>query len=102
MSEKSGNNGNFSYYLLFTSYALYVLPDTLRISQPLYNFYADFAQNIGIDSSTAVCNSLPNVTKILDFNSIHLCLQESPKCQVSTLSSNVNAIISLLTFNFNL
>jgi hypothetical protein len=71
-------------------------------SQPLYHVCADFSQHIGIDSSTAVCNSLPKVTEISDFNSIHLWLQESPKCKVSTLLSNVNAIFSLLTFNFNL
>jgi hypothetical protein len=31
VSEKSGTNGNFICYLLFTWYALYVHPDTLRI-----------------------------------------------------------------------
>jgi hypothetical protein len=70
-------------------------------SQPLYHVCGDFAQHIGIDSGTTVCNSLPKVTKISDFNSIHLCLQESPST-IATLSSNVNATFSLLTFNFNL
>jgi hypothetical protein len=82
---------------------LYILTPTLyAFSQPLYHVYADFDEHIGIDNTTTVCNSLPNVTKISDFNSTHLCLQESPKCKVSTLSSNVNAIFSRLTFNFNL
>jgi hypothetical protein len=80
--------------LIFTLYAPYVHPDTLCIFSA-----ADFSQRIGIDSSTTVCNSLPKVTKISNFNSKHLCLQETPKYKVSTLSSNVNAI---LTFNFNL
>jgi hypothetical protein len=31
MSEKPGTSGNFIYYLLFTLYALYVHPDTVRI-----------------------------------------------------------------------
>jgi hypothetical protein len=70
--------------------------------QPLYHVSADFAQHIGVDSSTTVCNSLPKVTKVSDFKSIHLCLQECPKLKVSTLSSNAYAILSLLTFNFNL
>jgi hypothetical protein len=37
-------------YLLFTLYALYVHPDTLRIfSAALPCLYADFAQHIGLD-----------------------------------------------------
>jgi hypothetical protein len=100
MSEKSGTNGNFIYYL---HYMLYMFTPTLyAFSQPLYQVCADFAQHIGIDSSTTVCNSLPKVTKISDFNSMHLSHKESPKCKVSTLSFNVNGIFSLLTFNFNL
>jgi hypothetical protein len=80
MSEKSGSNGNFIYYLFFMLYALYVHPDTLRIfSADLPCLCADFAQHFGIDSSTTVSNSLPKVTKISDFNIIHLCLQEYPK-----------------------
>jgi hypothetical protein len=62
---------------------LYMFTPTLyAFSQPLYHVCADFAQHIGVDSSTTVCNSLAKVTKISDFNSIHLCLQESPKCKV--------------------
>jgi hypothetical protein len=100
MSEKSGTGGNFIYYL---HYLLCMFTPTLyAFSQPLYNVCGDFAQHIGIDSSTTVSNSLPKVTKISDFDSIHLCLQEFPKCKVPTLSSNVTAIFSLLTFNFNL
>jgi hypothetical protein len=77
---------------------LYMFTPTLyALCHPLYHVNADFAQHIGIDSSTTVCNSLPKVMKILDFNSIHPCLQDSPKCKVSTLSSNVNAIFSPLT-----
>jgi hypothetical protein len=95
MSEKSGTDGNFIYYL---HYMLCMFTPTLyAFSQPLYHVRADFAQRTRINSSTTVCNSLPKVTKITDFNSIHLCLQESPKCKVSTLSSNINAILSLLT-----
>jgi hypothetical protein len=102
MSEKSGTNANFIYYILFTLYALYVHPDTLCIfSAALPCLCVDFAQHIGIDNSTTICNSLPKVTKISDFNSIHMCLQESSST-ISTLSSNVKAIFSLLTFNFNL
>jgi hypothetical protein len=94
VSKKSGTSGNFIYYL---HYMLYMFTPTLYTSsQPLYHVCADFAQPIGIDSSTTVCNSLPKVTKISDFNSIHLCLQESPKCKVLTFSSNVNVIFSLL------
>jgi hypothetical protein len=93
--------------ILFNIYHLHYMhymfsPTLYLFSQPPYHVCADFAQHTGIDSSTTVCNSLPKVMKISDFNSIHLCLQESPKCKVSTLSSRVNAIFSILTFNFNL
>jgi hypothetical protein len=82
MSEKSGTNGNFIYYL---HYMLYMFTPTLyAFPQPLYYVRADFAQHIRIDSSTTVCNSLPKVTKIKDFNSIHL--QESPKCKVQEVN----------------
>jgi hypothetical protein len=81
---------------------LYMLTLTLyAFSQRLYHVCVDFAKHIEIDSSTTVCNSLLKVTKIKDFNSIHLCLQEPPST-ISTISSNVNAIFSLLAFNFNL
>jgi hypothetical protein len=87
-----------TYYL---HYMLYMFTPTLyAYSQSLYHVCADFAQHIGIDSSTTLCNSLPKVTKSSDFNSIHRCLQESPST-ISTLSYNVNAIFSLLTFKFN-
>jgi hypothetical protein len=70
----------FIYYL---HYMLYMFTPTLyAFSQPLYHVCADFAQHIEIDSSTTVCNSLPKVTKISDFNSIRLCLRESPKRKV--------------------
>jgi hypothetical protein len=93
--------------ILFIIYYLHCMlykftPTLYAFSQPLYHACADFAQHIVIDSSTTACNSLPKVKKISDFNNKHLCLQESSKCKVSTLSSNVNAIFSLLTFNFNL
>jgi hypothetical protein len=69
VSEKSGTNVNFIYYL---HYMLYKFTPTLYgFSQPLYHVCADFAEHIGIDSSTAGCNSLSKVTKISDFNSIH-------------------------------
>jgi hypothetical protein len=78
--KKSGTNGNFIYYL---HYMLYMFTPTLcAFSQPLFHVCADFAQHIGIDSSTRVCNTQRKVSKISDFNSIHLWLQESPKCEV--------------------
>jgi hypothetical protein len=48
------------------------IPILYAFSQPLYHICSNFSQHIGIDSSTAVCNSLPKVTKISDFNSIQL------------------------------
>jgi hypothetical protein len=61
VSEESGTNGNCIYYL---HYMLYMFTPTLHArSQPLYHVCADFAQHIGIDSSTTVYNSLPKVTK---------------------------------------
>jgi hypothetical protein len=91
--------------ILFVIYYFYYMlciftPTIYAFSQLLYHVSADFAQHIGMDSSTTVCNSLPKVTKISDFNTIHRCLQESPST-ISTLSSNVKAIFSLLTFDFN-
>jgi hypothetical protein len=91
------------FIIYYLQYMLYMFTPTLyAFSQPLNHVCADFAQHIGIDSSTTVCNSLPKGTKISDFNTIHLCFQESPKCKVSTISSNVNAIFSFSAFNFNL
>jgi hypothetical protein len=89
--------------ILFIIYCLHYMftPTVYAFSQPFYHVCSDFAQHIGIESSTTVCNSLPMVMKISDFNSLHLCLQESP-ITISTISSNVNAIFILLTFNFNL
>jgi hypothetical protein len=56
------------YYL---HYMLYMFTPTLYpFSQPLYHVCADFAQHIGIDSSTTVGNSLYEATNISDFNSI--------------------------------
>jgi hypothetical protein len=53
-----------------------VLPYVL--SQLLFYIYADFAQHTVMEKgATAVAG----VTKFSDFNSIHLCLQDSPKCQ---------------------
>jgi hypothetical protein len=49
-------------------------------SQPLYNVCADFAQHIGMDSSSTMCSFLPTVTNISDLK--NLCLQESPKCKI--------------------
>jgi hypothetical protein len=46
-------------------------PTLYAFSQPLCRVRADSAQHIGIDSSTTVCNSLPKVTMISDFNNIH-------------------------------
>jgi hypothetical protein len=46
-------------------------PRHYAFSQPLYRDCADSAQHNAIDSSTTVCNSLPNVTTISDFNSTH-------------------------------
>jgi hypothetical protein len=84
--------------LLFTLYALYVHPDTLPFSQPLYHVCADFAQHIVIDSSTTVCNS-----GCLALNSSATCLWVHPwrslRSTISTLSYNFYAIFSLLNFN---
>jgi hypothetical protein len=56
----------------YLHYMLYMFTPTLyAFSQPLYHVCADLAQHIEIDISTTVCNSLPKVTKISDFNSIH-------------------------------
>jgi hypothetical protein len=77
MSEKSEANWNFIYYLHYMPYMF--TPTLYAFSPLLYHVYADFAQYIGIDSSTTACNFLPQRTKILDFNIIHLCLQESQK-----------------------
>jgi hypothetical protein len=85
------------YYLHYMPYMF--TPTLYAFSQPLYHASADFAQQIGIDSSTTVCNSLPKVTKVSDFNSIHLPWRPL-RSTISTLSSNVNAIFSLLTFCF--
>jgi hypothetical protein len=46
--------------------------------QLLSHICVDFGQHIGIDSSAAVCNSLPKVMRTSDLNSV----QESPKCKV--------------------
>jgi hypothetical protein len=46
-------------------------PRHYAFSKPLYHVCADFAQHIGIDSSKTAFHSLPKVTKISDFNSIH-------------------------------
>jgi hypothetical protein len=52
-SEKSGTEVNFIYYL---NYMLYTFTPTLyAFTQPLYHVCADFAQLIGIDSSTTLC-----------------------------------------------
>jgi hypothetical protein len=71
------------FIIYYLHYMLYMFTPTLyAFPQPLCHVCADFDQHIGIDSSTTVCNSLPKVTKISDFKSIHLCLQEFPKCKV--------------------
>jgi hypothetical protein len=99
LSENSGTNENFIYYL---RYILYMFTPTLyAFSQPLYNVCADFAEHIGIDSSTTVCNSLPKVTKISHFNTIQHPWRPL-RSTIPTISSNFSNIFSLLTFNFNL
>jgi hypothetical protein len=51
---------------------LYMFTLTLdALFQPLYHVFADFAEQIGKDSSITVCNSLPKVMKIANFNSTH-------------------------------
>jgi hypothetical protein len=61
--------------VLFIIYLHYILcmftPTLYAFYHLLYQVCADFAQHIGIDNSTTVCNSLPKVTTISDFNSIH-------------------------------
>jgi hypothetical protein len=59
----------FIIYFYITCYIC--SPRHYAFSQPLDHVCADFAQHIWIDSSTTVPNSLPKVTKISDFNSIH-------------------------------
>jgi hypothetical protein len=50
ISEKSGTNGNFIYYL---NCMLYMFNPTLySFSRPLYHVCADFAQHIGVDNSS--------------------------------------------------
>jgi hypothetical protein len=50
MSEKSGTNGIFIYYL---HYMLYIFTPTLyAFSQPRYHVCADFAQHIGVEVNT--------------------------------------------------
>jgi hypothetical protein len=84
------------FMIYYLHYMLYMFTPTLyAFSQPL------FAQHIGIDSSTIICKSLPKVTKISDFNSIHHPWRPL-RSTISTLSSNVNAIFRLITYNFNL
>jgi hypothetical protein len=39
-------------------------PTLYAFSQSLYHVCADFAQHIGIESNTTVCNSLAKVTEI--------------------------------------
>jgi hypothetical protein len=53
-------------------------PKLYALSQPLYHVCADFCKNIGMDNGTAVCISLPEVTKVSDFNSIHLRAFRNP------------------------
>jgi hypothetical protein len=93
----------WEFYLLLIIYitsSIYSPGHSTQFSQPLYQICAELAQHIGIDSSTRACNSLPKVTKISDFNSIHNPWRPQWST-ISTLSSNVNAIFSILTFNFN-
>jgi hypothetical protein len=76
-------------------------PTLYAFSQPLYHVCADFAQHIGINSSPSVCNSLPKVTEIANYNSLHHPRRPLRRT-ISTLSSNANVNFSLLTFNLNL
>jgi hypothetical protein len=60
------------FIIYYLHYMLYMFAPTFyAFSQPLYHVCADFAQHVGIESSTTVRNYLPKVTKISDFNSIH-------------------------------
>jgi hypothetical protein len=78
ISENSGSNGNFIYCL---HYMLYMFtPTEYAFSRPLCHVCADFAQHIGMDSSTTFCNSLPKVTKISDFTA-YTCAFRIPKMQ---------------------
>jgi hypothetical protein len=65
----------WEFYLLFI---IYITPTLYAFSQPLYHACADFAQHIGIDSSTTVCNSLPKVTEISDFTA-YTCVFRNPQ-----------------------
>jgi hypothetical protein len=60
------------FIIYYLHYMLYMFTPTLyAFSQPLYQVCEDFAQDIGINSSITVCNFLPKVRKISDFNRIH-------------------------------
>jgi hypothetical protein len=94
VSEKYGTNGNF-FIIYYLHYIVYMFTPTIyAFSRPRYHVCADFAQHIGIDSCTAVCNS-----GSLVLNSSATCLWVYPwrplRNTISTLSSNVNAMFSL-------
>jgi hypothetical protein len=57
--------------------------------QPLHLLTPAFAQHIGMDSITTVCNSLLKVTKIPGFNVASLSLQEPLKMQSAVVGVRV-------------
>jgi hypothetical protein len=62
------------FIIYYLHYMLYMFTPTLYVfSEPLYHVCADFAQHIGIDSSTGVCNS-----GCLALNSSATCLWVHP------------------------
>jgi hypothetical protein len=61
-----------------------------------FTMFVQILLNIGMDSNTAVCNSLPKVMQILGFNSIHLCLQESSECKVRGFEDQVIMVLTPL------
>jgi hypothetical protein len=61
------------FIIYYLHYMLYVFtPTYYAFSQPLYYVCADFAQHIGIDSSTVVCNSgCPALNSSANFLWVH-------------------------------
>jgi hypothetical protein len=50
-------------------------------SEPVYHVSSDYFQHIGINSNVSLGNSLPKMTNISDFHSIHLLPSGIPKKQ---------------------
>jgi hypothetical protein len=85
---------NFSYINLLVLVLRMALENVRTNSNCIYLYDMFYTFTFGIqaysqphfyirmDSSTTVSNSLPISTKTLGFNTIHLCIYESPKCKM--------------------